>query len=70
MKIILIILTAWSIIGMGYMWQRIGIELETEAMIDPDEFHSTWHSIAYGPLWWLICLLLRLIIFLIVLISR
>lgn len=69
MKAILILMTIWSLLGMAYMWHRIGKELEVEALIDPDEYHSIWHYVAYGPMWWGICILFRVLIFLIGLFS-
>lgn len=70
MKVILIILTAWSILGIFYLWHRIGEELRIEAMVDPVEYHTAWHYFAYGPAWWIICLLFRIVLFVLWLISR
>lgn len=64
MKAVIVLLILWSIIGMAYLWHRIGIELETEAMIDPAEYHTNLHYIAYGPIWWGIIITCRILIFL------
>lgn len=69
MKIFLYLITIWSVLGMVYMWNRIGQELEVEAMVDPSEFHTAWHYVLYGPFWWILCLLFRILLFLLWIIS-